>query len=217
MQQLKELVDCYYDGSNILKEPVGRIGKKELPEEINSVLRQLVDLLLNTKMLCEESKLYITDVHITYDGIAKKLSEKYDRDCNSNTVQTKVWSDKGKIIRFFGENMLVELIEYRDTKNMDRYNESLKLANKKYSNARILSNIALKLPETEEIEITEIKSDDFEDFIETVSPYSKRHMEFISSLISKEAVAYCRYILTATDITDTDIENKNRLLNLLAE
>lgn len=216
-KQLKELVHDFYSDGEILDKPIGRIGKKELPDNIVRFLGDFVDLLLNSRMVCEETKIYISDVYITHEGIITEMESRGLGRPNKNTVQTKLWNDKGKIIKAFGEGMILELVEYRDISKLNQYRDSLNMVRAKYSKARLLSNIALKLPDTSNVKVTDVDKESFEEFISIVAPYCKKHMAFISEQIPTNIVSYCKYILSSKDITEEDIENRNMLLEILTD
>lgn len=217
LKQLKGLVHDFYVEDKVLMEPVGRLSKKELPEDTIKFLSQFVDLLMNTRITCTETKLYISDLYITHRGIANEMELKGLGRPNTNTIQTKIWNDKAKIIKLFGEGMLLELIEYRNTSNLSHYNSQLSKAKEKYSNSRLLSNIALKLPDTTNIKTTSVDSSEFDEFISIIRPYCKRHMSFISEQLPVEVVSYCKYILESKDVSDIDRDNRDKLLEIIAE
>ena len=216
-KQLKELVYDFTDSNgNVLNTPKGRIAKKELDDSIIKCLRRLVILLLHNDMLREETRIYISDLYITYNGVADKLKEKYGKEVNANTVQTKLWNDKGKITRYLGESMLVDLIEYQDIDKVEEYEERLDKAYEKFGNYKVLDNIALELPEITDKLVDKIEQERFNQFIEIIGPYTKKHMEFISSMLDKDVISYCKYILSTNSLTGEDKDNKEVLKELLS-
>lgn len=215
-KQLKGLVADFTENGEILKEPRGNTAKKGLNKDSKEFLTQFVDLLLTSRMLCDETKEYIKNPFITYAGVSDILSARDGREYNANTVQTKMWNDKNKVIKFFGERMLIQLIEYRDTSGLTEYKKSLEQAWNKYSKAKVLDSIALKLPTIEGEVDTENGRELFQEFIGVIAPYTKKHMQFISSNVSIDAVAYCRQILSRTCASDEDRKNKELLEELLS-
>lgn len=217
-KQLKELINCYVDkDGRVLTEPTGRIKEKGLDSSILSTLRRFVILLLDNKMVCEETRIYITDLYITYKGVADKMEKLYGTKPNINTIQTKLWNDKGKIVRYFGESMLVDLIEYQDIDKVEMYEDKLNIAYAKFGNDKILKNIALDIPESSGEIVDDIEQERFEQLISVMAPYSKQHMKFISDNLDTEAIKYCRYILTSGGLSSKDKFNREKLMSLLVD
>lgn len=212
---LKELVACYTDNGVILDEPTGRLGSLKLNPDVKSFLKQVVVLLMTSRMLCDESKMYLSNRYITYSGVAKELKETKNIDANPHTVQTKIWYDKGKIIRFFGERMLIDLIDYGNTDKLSEYQKMLEEAQNKYANSGLLSSIDLNMPDTTGAEPNSCDDEQFNDFIRIIAPYSKRHKEFISNNLPVSAVAYCKYLLDSPVLSEKELEHKEMLMELL--
>lgn len=207
LNQLRELVKCYTKDGKLLDTPTGRIGEKGLSADINEFLRSFTDLLLNSRMLSQVSKDYIKDPYITQRGIGEK------EGLNLSTVQSRIWADKNKIFRYFRDNMLLDLIEYMDTSSLDRYKQGLNDAWSKYSNTRRLKNIALKLPNTDNVSGRAIHQSEFDEFIYLVTPYTTSYMQGLSTYLSADVVAYCNRILATTELDDAELENKSQLID----
>lgn len=215
--QLKELVNDYVKEGKILDNPVGRIGRKNLPEEINGFFKRFLDLLLYTNFISEESKRYIKEYYITIGDIVKELDEEQGVKTNTNAVKVKVWRDKKKITESFGEQMLSELLVYKDTKNLKEYNTILANLCRKFNRSSLLdTNVALDMPDTEVYLGEEMVTDsEFNEFIDIILPYTKNQMEYIASNIDKNTLAYCKYILDTNILNARDLERKERLLEIL--
>lgn len=212
---LKELVSCYTYNGKVLDEPVGRLGELNLKPEIKEFLYRFVVLIMTSRMLCDETKMYLANKYITYAGVADELKSKRKIEVNPHTVQTKIWYDKGKLIRFFSERMLLDLVEYGDTSKLPKYTASLEDAQRKYANSGLLNSIDLTMPSTEGVNPETCTDELFNDFIRIIAPYSKRHKEFISSNLPVSAVAYCKYLLDSPTLSDEEMEHREMLMELL--
>lgn len=215
--KLKEIVNDYVINDEILDIPVGRTAKRKLPDEINDFLKRFIGLLIYTDFISEASKLYIKNYYITLKGITAELNESSNTKVNETAIHARIWRDKKKIVSKFGEDMLTELIDYKDTSNLDTYNLILNEIQLTYGSSSLLDNsVVLNLPKTERYTGDEIVTDtEFKEFIQIILPYTKSQMEYISNNISKNTLAYCKYLLDSNILSERDEERKRRLLSLI--
>lgn len=216
-KQLKDLV-YGYTGSNgeILRKPRGVIADQVKDEDINVFLQEFVGVILNSDYFCMETKLYLKNYYITYNGIVSELKDA-GVAANINTVKSKLWHDRAKLVKHFGERVLLDLVVYGKVENLSYYRESLNRVKEKYAMSKFLQlNIALKLPSLDNSSsVVSVNKEDFNEFIGIVAPYCKSHMEYISNNIDKNVVGYCRYLLDNDIISDEDKENKEILMQIL--
>lgn len=219
MRQIKVLVaDVYDERTGFLEAPRSRLVRKELSEEVMKFIYSFVDLLMNTNMLSRETKAYITDEYITYNGVRTKLKEETGKDFNVNTVQTKIWYDRRKIVQYFGEDVLTKLVEMDDTSDLPRYNKILDDVYNKYGQSKLWNNLIIKLPETtEEDENVIVPEEDLMEFLAIAGPYNKKHVKFIEDSIDKDVAGYCKRLLKTNRLTETEKKHKEMLLQLLAD
>lgn len=217
MKQLKVVVsDLYEYGVGMREEPKGRTARKELPKDIMNFLVRFVDLVMNTTMLSEETKMYISDEYITYAGVCGRLEDITSKQYNAHTVQTKIWYDKRKIVKFFGEAMFTNLIELVEIDKLPEYNRALDDAYENYGQTKLWANLALHLPETTvEEEDARVSDDDFMDFIALVGPYNRKHIAFVEKSIDKYTVGYCKRLLKTNELSEQEKGHKEMLLQLL--
>lgn len=215
----KDLMAEFVGNNNkILNKPLGKLIRRDIGSERVDFLRQYIDLLLNSRMLTKETKIYLLDRYITYDGVAEKLGEETGTQINSSTTKAKIWQDKNKIIRAFGERMLVDILEY-DNIDFEDYKERLLDAQHKYGNSKLLRNVCLALPETP-YQTTSISEKDFNDFIDIISPYTRRQMDIVVNDLldpNLQALSYIRYILSSGLLKSIDEKRKERIIELLSE
>lgn len=218
MLQLKEVVRCYVSGNKILNNPVGKIGESKMPCEINDFIRKFIDLLLNTNFLTIESKLYIRKYSLNYSGVKEVVNSINKSPVTISTIKSKILKDQKKIERYFGKNMLTELIGYKYIYNLNEYKKALFKIQVAYSNSMFLNRaLALKLPKTKEYTGDyKVTDKEFYDFMDDIVPYLKSSMKFVSlNIISKDVLAYCRYILDNTELSKEDLQRKNFLVQHL--
>lgn len=217
-KQLKQVVCGYYRDGKMLDNPVGVTGRQiGDDEEINNFFKRLVWLLMNTSMTCEETKVYLSDMYITYKGVADRIAEVTGRTPNVNTLQTKTYYDKMKVIKYFGDTFILDLVYMKDKKNLPYLNERLDMAYTKFSSSNLLGDkLAVKLPEVTEA-VTQLDDATFSEFLHVIAPYTRAQMQFIHDNVDLKAVAYCHYLLNARELPSSkDEENRQILLDMLS-
>ena len=213
LKAYKEAVHCLYENGKVLDTPRGRYMNKNLDSDTIDVLRELVRLVIDNKMVTLETRLYISDIYITYKGVADKIQSLTGELPNVNTVQSKIWSDKNKLVRYFGENVFLDLIEYNDKEKLPEYREKIMYAYQKYGNDKVLNNLGINIPKC--AMVSEVNQDDFNDFISAIGPYTKAHMKFVEDNLDRDVAGYCRYILSSSNLTDKDKENKQIIMDMI--
>lgn len=211
---LKEVVcDLIDKEGNILERPLYKWIKLDISDERIEFLRQLVDLLLNTKWLNEETKMYLKDKFITKEGVYENL--KYSgRSVNLNTIRSNIHNDIKKVASAFGERFLVEVVGYPNS-DITSYKKILAEIRMKKSNTKLLDNIALQLPKGDDT--TSVTQEEFDEFISIIKPYTRNQMRFISSELSNSVVGYIKYILSSSLLTDVDKQRREILMMLLED
>lgn len=205
LKQLKPVVCDFLDkDGNILYEPSGRYIRINIKPDRIEFLRQFIDLLLNTKYISKETKMYISNRYMTISNVYEELKVS-NKDINLNTVKAKIFYDKNKIAALFGDDMLAKVIEYKDT-DMGEYWEKIYKALEKYGSTGVFDGIALKMPPSNlEKEITD---EEFNEFIECIKPYLLTHMQEKSKGINRKVVGYIKYIMSSSVLSKEDIERK---------
>lgn len=217
LKQMKELVYSYYRDGEIRDTPTGMLEGKIEDRDINEFLKRYVSLLVSTRFLSDEGRIYVMDPYITYRGVTQKLTNTGLKEANSNTVQSKVFWDKNKILRYFGDSFYRDLVIYGKKDTLPYLNAQLNKAMEVYSYGRALQKgIAVKLPDTEDIQSVEISDDRFDEFIGMVLPYTNRQMQAVSNMIDVEVVKYCKDLLSASgDLNEKETERRQLLMDML--
>lgn len=217
MIKLKEIVRDYVRDGEVMDLPIGKTAKRRLPDEINDFCKRFIGLLLYTDFISEAGKLYIKEYYITLKGITYELNEGNNIQVNESAIHARIWRDKQKIIKYFGDTMLTELLDYKDISNLDTYNIVLDKLQSEYGNSNLLSScVALRLPYIERYTGEDIITDtEFKEFMQIILPYTKNQMEYISNNIPKHILSYCKYLLDNNILSEKDIDRKKQLINIL--
>lgn len=208
LKELKGLINDFVEDGAIL-ESSKNPRYRNLDEGRTRFIRVLIELLLKTDFLKDETKTYISDKYITLRRVAEKHKK------NKNTVQSQIWRDSLKIQSIFKDKkVIINVLEYR---NLDITEYEKALAEALIKNAKndyLVDNIALELPETSLI--TDIEDSRLNSLIETILPYHKRRIKAIEQNIDKEALGYLRYILNCeTLLNEKDLQRRKKIIELL--
>ncbi len=215
MKQLKMLIADFKDPKTgeILSQPLGRTIKKKLPEQRLKFIKEFITFILTSKFVSKETKYYISDRYITLEGVADYFNSIGDTT-NKEAVNSNIWYNKNKITAAFDDRIILVLTEYIDT-DISSYILKLHDLQNKFSDYSLLKNISLELPDSGIVDST--SEDDFNDFIESIQPYTKKHMKNVSELISPSSVGYAKYLLTSQQLTEDDKRRKERLMLFIEE
>ena len=171
------------------------------------MLRLLVDLLLNTRFLRKETKLYISDRYITMAGVTD-IMEKEGKETNVNTVQSTIYFDVVRINAKLTKTFLADIVEFN--RNLDDIEQRIINTLIHFSKGHLFNNLAIKLPE--HTVKTEASWDEFQDFIMIVGPYSYQQMAIIQENIPPDIMGYCKYIISSSLITDDEKPRRQMIL-----
>ncbi|MBU3072841.1 hypothetical protein [Clostridium estertheticum] len=209
---LKDLIFAFVDEEgHILNKPKPySIKANKLNKKRMDFIKQFIDLLLNTKFISNESKIYLLNKNYTMRNVHEEI-QKLGSKIAYRTVTAKIYYDATKVASYFTNN--ISDILFYDKVNMDIYEEALSEALNKYSNKKILhQNIGLKLPKTK---LNRSLSDqEFEDFMQIIQPYLKSQMDYIFENISKDSVGYAEFILSSSNEILTYNQNQQKKLLL---
>ncbi len=211
-RQLKDLISDFVVDGDIMEKQLGKTVKKNLSRYRIQFIVQFIDLLLNTDFISEETKVYISDRYLTLDGARKKIGG----NTNLNTLKAKVWYDKNKIVREFGDRFLVDIIDYNNI-DIASYVDKLGKLRRKYYSDIMLKGLALeiKLDDLPAEEVEELNDEEFEELINVIAPYSRKHMDYLANNLTRKSIMYMMYILNNYSISNKDLERRKLLMDIL--
>lgn len=221
LDQLKEIAgDMIDNNGNFRTIPTGMVGKRNLSNDRLSLLQSLLVLLRDTDIITKETKLYIFERYITIKGVNDKINDRI-REVGGNdsklicynTTSSRIGYDRGKIVKEFGNSIIADIVTLTGNDEiLNQHRKNIAQAYIRYGNTEgkdIRDNLALKLDRG--CLCTELEEDKFKQFIETIQPYLKSQMDYISSIIDKDSVGYFNYLLFSPVLTEVD---KRRLEEL---
>lgn len=216
MTELRELMNSIYDfEKETFKKPTGRLKAKELSLDELDRIKRFVKMIVESNFVTEETLIFLSNRDCNFDDVKVILKQEYNKEMKKSTIQSKLWADKNKFIRFFSLNILRELTD--SGTNADRLldiDETIDDINVKYAPTNRLNRIAISL---DKIQGTNAKLGDgeFEDFIRLMAPYTRQQMRFVRDSINPNVVDYCRKLLSSYDLSKQEEEHKKLLMDLL--
>lgn len=216
---LKQVIGDMVDSNgNMRVTPIGNTGKRNLSNNRIKVLVDLINLLKDTTIITEESKLYVFDKYITIKGVneALNISIANSKDeLKFNNTLSKIQYDKNKLERIFGSRFFIDILSF-DT-DIAQYERIIAEQYFKYTKNKnkLRDNIALNIDKN--YMASEIKDEDFKEFISIIKPYIKSHMMFIEQSLNKDMIGYFNYILSMPSLQGVDKDRYNLLATLLED
>ncbi|HAN09591.1 MAG TPA: hypothetical protein DCP90_03145, partial [Clostridiales bacterium] len=159
MKQVKEIVSEFLVNGEIADVPWGNIGKRNLSLQQIKLLRLFTDLVINTRIIQPETKMYISNKYITYRGVADHFKIIGKETLCESSIQSIAYRDKCKLESKLGKDILRDIIEYSRTADLDAYEERLLENLAYYGNGSMLDKLKIKLPEEEMV--TDIDDDTY--------------------------------------------------------
>lgn len=212
----REVYHCYIreDGS-LYERAIGSIAKRNLSKDKDDFLKRYIDLIMNTKIISDTTKLYIMSTLPSVASVIKQhnlvLAE--HEQINIKTAQSKIDYDGKKLLQYFPDDMLSKVIGFNDC-DLDKYNKMLNLAISNYKKKdKLLDNILLTLPI---VPVQDTLSDEeLHDFIKIISPFIKKHRRYVEENLPEKAVGYLLYLTSTPQLTKRHKEHYNMLKEIL--
>lgn len=236
MGMLKQVIYSMYDNNgNLRVKFVGSLADIELSEGRVDLLKNITDLVLNTNIISEETKIYLKDRNIKVsqvneiinerrkekkEAIEKKLgnSINYDeyKEVSVNSTQSKITYDRQRLEKMLGSDILTNII-YQRAYNIEEYQIKVGKLLEKYKNITSLRE-ELVLNLKEDCYNKEYNGDFKQDSIKLLKPYIKSEIKQVEKEINNnlDFVGYFNYLLSGvTCSTEKDKENRAFLRALL--
>lgn len=218
---IKGVVSEMVDGNGKVRSspiPNGVLAKKMLSEDRIKFLSLFVELLLNTDFTKENTKAYLLAKSSSYAQVADKLSAERGVAVNQYSLQSTVWLDKNRIEKHFTNKILLDVIEYTNT-DISKHTATLMELMQEYGKSNLLGkNLIIELPEVLPLN-AEVSDEELNEFFSYILPYTTTQAKFVSESLSTKVVSYCKYLLNGieSEMTDEEIERKNKIIALLEE
>ncbi|GAB6152548.1 hypothetical protein JCM17380_12980 [Desulfosporosinus burensis] len=212
----REVYHCYMrDDGSLYERPIGSIARRNLSKNQDDFLKRYIDLIMNTKIVSDTTKIYITSTLPSVASVIKQhnVALVEHKQVNIKTAQSKIDYDGKKLLNYFTGDMLSQVIGFSNC-DLCEYNKMLNLAISDYKKRnKLLDNIMLTLPRVPVVD--SLSDEELHDFIQIISPFIKKHRHYVESNIPKNAVGYLLYLTSTPSLSGRHKEHYDLLKQIL--
>ncbi|MCT8975005.1 hypothetical protein N4T77_00180 [Clostridium sp. CX1] len=209
MKRTKEIYQSYVDPKgNFYERPFGILEKITLAKKQDDFLRRYIYAIINTRLTSKATKIYIRNTGASVAAAIKNYNKnlKESERLNIKSCQSSIDYDTGKLLKYFPDEMLTEIIFYNC--DLTRYEKQLNLALARYGkeNKLLTDNLILK------IHCNDVKDsctdEEFSELMSIIAPYFKKSIQYVEDRLP-ESVGYLLYLMS-TPSANLNFEDKQR-------
>ena len=221
LSELKQTaIDMIDNNGNFKTIPTGLTGQRNLPESRIMLLKDLLTLLKDSEIVCNETKLYIFNRYITLKGVNDVMNESFnkgDKPISYSTTTSKVNYDRSKLEKLFGYDLISDIVLRSNNEDkMKDYSNKIAFAYAKWGNKegrKLRDNLVLSLNPA--VLNTELDEDQFNELIATIEPYTRDKMQEVAKSLDEDCVGYFNYLLLCPLNNQTDKQRFEELKQIL--
>lgn len=174
-------------------------------------VKMLVQLVFNTNYVSDITKEYLSDRNITAASIAEDLCEKGDSDLTTKDVANRLYREQQKMLKIVEPTELYDIVY--NGKDPSRLISNISSVLSKMDKNKDNKYLAFDLDTS--VISSECDSDIFDDFLDKIGPYTKKFIEYQCRQLPVVAVGYYNYLLHSPCLSENDIHNKDKLMQVL--
>ena len=220
MHDLNYVHNYYMDGAdNIKLKPAYDSLMDKLPYENREFLLNLLKFLMYSKMISETTKVYLRGKDRTMNAVFVRYNREHlDNQINPNTAKSKINYDRRKLLDYFDDDMVHQILNYPETCDLAKYKRALTRADARYGKRGTLEkmvNLNLKCSEYAH----DVEADKFETFLTLIAPYRREIVEAREKLIQedyRDVLSYINFLCSGSKLDAIDADNLNTLLEVLS-
>lgn len=199
--------------------PQGRVGKRQLRSEATKFLQDYITFIMSSRIVCDTTRMYIRSSSGSVAAAIRTYNEgrnEKERIINVKTGQSAVDYDRKKLLKFFPNDMLYNVIYQKDC-DLTSYKRMLSMVKRKYNKEECLSDkIVLNLSRKNYCHT--LSDEEFEDLIPFLITYSKKTIKMISEdRITADMVGYFNHLQFEDELSEIDEKRLKELKVLLGE
>lgn len=219
LKATKMVYNCFYDEKGLIKSGVtGELARMNLPEENMNFLQRFIEFMMNSKILNEDTRIYLTSVRDTVKG-AFEHHNKIDPEnpVNIKTGISNVDYARRKIIKYFDDDMLTQVIYYSRSADLEKYQKQLEEAMGKFSRGSIFEDkVIIRLPKAVSTEQpTEEDINNFKMLIGTYRVIAKQRAEQEMKDQYLQVIGYFNFLSSKTNRNEAENQVYMDMLNYL--
>lgn len=215
-KDIRNAINCMYDNNGNHKVRItGTIGKKELERNRIRMIYDLIDTILSSKVISDETRMYLS--HSNY-SIRQVFEEMFETDksweVSFNSVSNKIMYDKRKLEAELGRDILFNIIN--SSKDVSIYEEKIELF-KVRSLGSSDERRELGIEIRKDVIRTSFKGDFADTYKGVLSTFSRRNIENVTEQLNKDKdfIGYFNYIMSGVKLSEEDNKQKEKVLKIL--
>lgn len=202
---LKSAIKEFYDFETKDVRATNSRGKT-LSEDRRIILKDLIDLALNTSATNLETKVYLSNYYLSSGEVYKFLEEKTQKTYNKKTTMNKIDYCKKKFAEELGRDAIVKIVDYT-TNDISEYVKKIQEMRLKYGEFNCFDNYILDLSDIPP-SLEQVSEERIVDTLASLESFKKENVNILKNSLDKEAVSYIKYISSSVGLTERDRELK---------
>jgi len=216
-KRLRNMICDIKDNMEHIRELDGdykfRIIRKDIGENNLKCCLMLYELIIDTKFISLETKIYLSNRSMNYRNVSEELKFEYDITSSESNVASKIFYDKSKILKNLTETMIDELCASKLDVS-EKYSDLLVKAIKNNKYVSLVNGIALDIKLSDKVSF-DIDDKEFEKFLKVVEPYTMKKMREVENGINGDTLGYINYLMTSSNLTREDLDRLHKLQELV--
>lgn len=150
LEESRKYIPFFYQNGEWMEEPIMKHQGRNMDCEVVDYMRELFELLMESKLLSESTKLYLSSPFVSIRRMVDLHNERsmvFDT-LNYGTVTSSIKYDRKKLAKYFSSNCLIGLIEQKE-KYIEKMRETLdQLKLKYYKDYEYKEKLKIRIPAT---------------------------------------------------------------------
>lgn len=202
---LKSAIKEFYDFDTQDVRATNSRGKT-LSEDRRIILKDLIDLVLNTKATNMETKVYLANYYLKSGDVYKFLEEKTNKTYNKKTTMNKIDYCKKRFAEELGRDAVVKIVDYT-TNDITEYVQKIQEMRIRYGEFKCFDNYIIDLSDIPP-RLQAVSEERVVNTLLALDSYKKENVNILKNSLDKEAISYIKYISSSVGLTEKDREMK---------
>lgn len=217
IKQLRNVMsECVDIEGNLLSTPrFLRVPRIEDNDRLCLVM-DLARLLLCSDYISNITKFYLKNPWISYEGIRLEFKRVYGEELTIEKVNGRIYLDTERIYKDFGANLVIAITDLTEL-DIKEYQSKVNELLGKHLNRGLLNKVRLNLGAgyLESNQLGGISDEEFEEFLETILPYTDFVMKAVEGSISPNVLYHVSRIARGDLRSNKDKERYERIKTIV--
>lgn len=209
---LKSAIKEFYDFDTQDVRATNSRGKT-LSEDRRIILKDLIDLVLNTKATNMETKVYLANYYLKSGDVYKFLEEKTNKTYNKKTTMNKIDYCKKRFAEELGRDAVVKIVDYT-TNDITEYVQKIQEMRIRYGEFKCFDNYIIDLSDIPP-GLKAVSEERVVNTLLALDSYKKENVNILKNSLDKEAISYIKYISSSVGLNEKDREMKALIKSMI--